>query len=307
MNLLSLHDLTVQQLEDILETAASLKSMPLDWNRPPQFAGSVLGLLFEKSSLRTRVSFEAAIAHFGGSSIFLGQEAGWGKRESIADFGRVLSQYLDVLVFRGKIHAELEELAAHCSCPVINGLTDLYHPCQAAADILTLREHCATEGPIRLAYIGDCNNVSRSLAIGCAMTGIEMRIGCPEGYQFGPEFIAKLREQFPNTTPLVVTSDARSAVEHADAVYTDVWASMGQEKEESQRRDDFSAFQVNAALMGVAKPNAKFMHCLPAKRGVEVTDEVLDGPQSVVVEQAGNRMHAQKAILDFLLRNAHAE
>ena len=306
MNLLSLRDLSVAQLEEILETAANLKNTPLDWDRPPQFAGSVLGLLFEKSSLRTRVSFEAAIAHFGGSSIFLGQEAGWGKRESIADFGRVLSQYLDVLVFRGNNHSELEELAAHCSCPVINGLTDLYHPCQAVADILTLRENFEDVGPIRLAYVGDCNNVARSLAIGCAMTAIEMRIACPKGYHFPSSFAADLTERFSNSPPLVVTDDPAAAAEDAHAIYTDVWASMGQEKEESQRRSDFADFQVNQKLMDVANPHARFLHCLPAKRGVEVTDDVLDGPQSVVVEQAGNRMHAQKAILDFLLRKAGA-
>ncbi len=305
MNLLSLFDLEISDLDEILQNAIALKATPLDWNRPPKYAGSVMGLLFEKSSLRTRVSFEAAIAHFGGSAIFLGQEAGWGKRETIADFGRVLSQYLDVLVFRGKDHTQLVELAGHCSCPVINGLTDIYHPCQALADILTIRENTTDlDRPIRVAYVGDCNNVSRSLAICCAMMGIELRIGCPEGYQFSPDFAAGLSSKIPNATLPEITSDPKAAVENADAVYTDVWTSMGQEKEEKQRRNDFASFQVNAELMSLASPNASFLHCLPAKRGVEVTDEVLDGPQSAVVQQAGNRMHAQKAVLDFLLTKA---
>ena len=228
MNLLSLFDLKTSDLEEILQIAIALKTTPLDWDRPPKYAGSVMGLLFEKSSLRTRVSFEAAIAHLGGNAIFLGQEAGWGKRETIADFGRILSQYLDVLVFRGNDHTQLVELAAHSSFPVINGLTDVYHPCQALADIMTIRENTASlDRPVHVAYVGDCNNVSRSLAIGCAMMGIELRIGCPTGYQFTPEFSAELSAKIPDATLPQITSDPRAAVENADAVYTDVWASMG--------------------------------------------------------------------------------
>ncbi len=300
-HLLSLMDLESSELISILELAGSLKSGLHDRLRRPQLPGRVQGLLFEKPSLRTRVSFEAAMTHLGGSSIFLGKEAGWGKRESIADFGRVLSEYLDVLIFRGKDHDVLTELAMYCSCPVVNGLTDMSHPCQAIADVFTVREAFGHDSRLKVAYVGDANNVACSLVIACGLVGIHFAFSSPSGYGFSPSFMREVKEKCPNME-FTISQDPVSAVSDADAVYTDVWASMGQESEEEQRKQDFADYQVNASLLSHAKPTAIFLHCLPARRGQEVTDEVMDGPQSAIVAQAGNRMHSQKAILVWLLQ-----
>ncbi len=301
-HLLTLFDISRDELAEILQLAVDLKSALNDGLRQPILAGRMLGMLFEKQSLRTRVSFESAIAHLGGSSIFLGQEAGWGKRETVADFGRVLSEYLDVLVFRGNDHSVLAELAQYCSCPVINGLTPNAHPCQAIADILTIQEHCSESDNRKVAFVGDGNNVARSLALSCAMTDTQCTIASPTGYEIHSDFLAEIQAKCPDAR-VEITNDPVAAVTDADAVYTDVWTSMGQETEADERRQKFAEFQINAQLMSHAKTDAKFLHCLPAKRGEEVTDEVIDGPNSVVVQQAGNRMHAQKAILVWLLRD----
>jgi ornithine carbamoyltransferase len=304
--LLTLFDINPSEFNGLLKLASELKSKMLAGNRPALFPGYVQGLLFEKQSLRTRVSFESAMAHLGGSSIYLGSDAGWGKRETIADFGRVLSQYVDVLVFRGHGHKDLEELAEHCQCPVINGLTDFSHPCQALADLLTFQE---TAGPLaggKLTFVGDGNNVARSLAVACALAGTEMMLACPPGYELPDEFVSRVKKQHPDFK-LGQTNDAQAAVEGANAVYTDVWASMGQEGEKEKRLRDFAEFQVNAELMRHASDTACFMHCLPAHRGEEVTDEVIDSPASVVVQQAANRMHAQKAVLVWLLQGGRVQ
>jgi ornithine carbamoyltransferase len=225
---------------------------------------------------------------------------GWKSRESVADFGRVLSEYVDVLVVRAKRHADLLELAEHCSCPVVNALTDYAHPCQALADLYTLRELTSDVRGRTLAYIGDGNNVARSLAMICGRLGVRFRIASPKGYELDGPYVARLRQENPGMDLELVT-DPAEAVPEATAVYTDVWASMGQEAENEARRKAFAAHQVNAALMARAPADACFMHDLPAHRGEEVTDDVIDGPQSVVLRQAGNRMHVQKGLLVWLL------
>jgi ornithine carbamoyltransferase len=259
-----------------------------------------MALLFEKPSLRTRVSFEAGMTHLGGSSLFLGEDVGWGSRESIADFARVLSEYVDVIVVRAKSHQKVLELAEHSSCSVINGLTDYIHPCQALADLFTLRE---LAGPLKgktLAFVGDGNNVSRSLAEACGKLGMKFVLAAPKGYEFDGEFVKSLKRDVPELK-LTVTCDPHQAVKHALAVYTDVWASMGQETEAQKRRAAFADYQVNAELMASAPKNAYFMHCLPARRGEEVTDDVIDHANSIIVAQAANRLHVQKGILAWLL------
>lgn len=299
-HLLTLADLKAEEIERIFAITEDLKAKYQQGRREALLPGRVMALLFEKQSLRTRVSFEAAMAHLGGSAMFLGSDTGFGKRESLADFGRVLSQYVDVIVVRANQHATVVELARHASCPVVNGLTDFSHPCQALADLYTLRELFGSLAGRTVAWIGDANNVARSLAIGCAKMGAKLVMATPQAYQFGQEDLAWLGRQVPELK-LTVTTDPVAAVSDACAVYTDVWASMGQESQRPQRRRDFAPFQVNAQLMAHTQKGTVFMHCLPARRGEEVTDEVIDGPQSVVLQQAANRLHVQKGILAWLL------
>ncbi|MFP6574496.1 MAG: ornithine carbamoyltransferase [Pirellulaceae bacterium] len=302
-NLITLFDLAADEIDRILTISRELKEQLQAGQRPALLQGRGIALLFEKPSLRTRVSFEMAIGHLGGSSLFLGDDTGWGSRESIKDFSRVLSQYMDVIVSRSTGHAKVVELAEHASCCGINGLTDYCHPCQALADIFTLQErHGALSGQ-RLAYVGDANNVARSLAIICGKLGVEFVLAAPEDYQFGQEFLDQLASELPDFK-ILQTTDPRVAVENANTVYTDVWASMGQESEAADRARAFEPFQVNAGLMAVAPADACFLHCLPARRGQEVTDDVLDGAQSLVIEQAANRMHVQKGLLVWLLNES---
>ncbi len=299
-HLISLMDLSPAEIERIFSITEDLKAKYLKGLREPLLPGRVMALLFEKPSLRTRVSFEAGMTHLGGKALFLRDEVGFGSRESIADFGRVLSEFVDVVVIRAKQHKTVVELAEYCSCSVINGLTDYLHPCQAMADLFTIRELTGRLRGHTLAWIGDGNNVARSLALGCGKLGMRFAMGTPEGYRFDDEFVALLERAVPGLD-LVVTADPVEAVRDAVAVYTDVWASMGQEGEAERRRRDLLPYQVNARLMSHTQKGAVFMHCLPARRGEEVTDDVIDGPQSVVVQQAGNRMHVQKGILAWLL------
>lgn len=299
-HLITLADLSAAEMERIFSIAEDLKAKSAQGLREPLFPGRVMALLFEKPSLRTRVSFEAGMGHLGGNTLFLGADVGFGKRESTADFGRVLSQYVDAIVIRAYRHQTVIELAKHCSCPVINGLTDMAHPCQAMADLFTLRELVGKLSGHTLAWVGDANNVARSLAVGCGRLGIRMIMATPKRYQFDDVVFAQIKKDSPELD-LTVTTDPVEAVRDAVAVYTDVWTSMGQEDEAETRRRDFAPYQVNAELMSYTQRGAVFMHCLPARRGEEVTDEVIDGPQSVVVQQAANRMHAQKGILAWLL------
>ncbi|MCU0958938.1 MAG: ornithine carbamoyltransferase [Pirellulaceae bacterium] len=299
-HVLTLLDLSPDEIEAVFALSASLKRDLARGIRQPRLAGHVQALLFEKPSLRTRVSFETAFAHLGGTTMFLGSDVGWGHRESAADFARVLTQYVDVVVCRANCHQRVEELARHATCPVINGLTDRYHPCQALADLFTLLEVHGRLAGLKLAYVGDANNVARSLAVACARLGLQFAIAAPARYQFDTGFLKLLDEHHPQFD-LQVTTDPREAVREADGVYTDVWVSMGQESERAARVQSLSAYQVNRELLACAPQRARFLHCLPACRGQEVTDEVIDGPQSVVVAQAANRMHVQKGLLAWLL------
>ncbi len=298
-HLITLADLTPVEIEQIFAITEDLKSKHAKGRREALLPGRVMALLFEKPSLRTRVSFEAGMAHLGGSSLLLGDEVGFKSRESIPDFARVLSQYVDVIVMRCKLHATVVEMTEHASCSVINGLTDLAHPCQSLADLYTLRELLGNLKQRTLAYIGDGNNVARSLAEGCGKTGMKFVMATPKNYRFDQPFLEHLKNDLPELD-LHVTDDPVEAVSNADAVYTDVWTSMGQESESKKRLKDFAKYQVNGKLMAHA-PEAYFLHCLPAHRGEEVTDEVIDGPNSAVVQEAANRMHVQKGILAWLL------
>ena len=299
-HLLQLFDLNRQEIERVFAVTEDLKTKFEQGRREPLLPGRVMALLFEKPSLRTRVSFEAAMAHLGGNSLFLGPDVGWGKRETVADFAGVLGRYVDVIVCRANSHARLEDLAAHAACSVVNGLTDRSHPCQALTDLYTLREvHGELQGR-KLAYVGDANNVARSLAVACGRLGVEFAIASPEGYQFDDAFLARLQREMPDMK-LLQTADPFEAVKDASGIYTDVWASMGQEKDQAQRAKAFKLYQVNGKLMQHAPADACFLHCLPARRGEEVTDEVIDGEQSVVLQQAANRMHVQKGLLAWLL------
>jgi ornithine carbamoyltransferase len=288
-------------VRQLLEDASRLKKRHLQGKSKPLLQGRVLGLIFEKPSLRTRVSFQAGMAQLGGSAIFLTQlESGLGKRESLPDIARTLSQFVDAVVLRTYRHETVEEFARWSSCPVINGLSDYAHPCQALGDLLTLRE--AFGGNLEgrtVVFVGDGNNVARSLALACGKVGVQFILSAPNGYGFDERFLDLYRSQF-DSAPLL-EPDPHRAVAKADVIYTDVWASMGQEEEAEQRRRHFAAYQVNEELLARAPAHVRVMHCLPAHRGEEITDHVLDGPQSVAFEQAGNRMHAQKALLLWIM------
>ncbi len=299
-----LFGLTPAEATGLIDRAIELKR---GWRlgvREPLLAGRTLGLLFEKPSLRTRVSFEAAIAHLGGSAIFLpGKEVGIGVRETVADFSRVLSQLVDCLAVRTFAQETVDELAHHATIPIINALSDAAHPCQAMADLMTVRETLGGTEGVTIAFVGDGNNVARSLALACSLLGAHFRLGCPPGYEFPAEFRTQFAEAFPGHT-LVETHDPRAAVSGADVVYTDVWASMGQEDEAETRSVAFAPYRVDDALMAAARPDAIFLHCLPAHRGEEVTNAVLEGSRSLVFPQAGNRLHFQKALLLWLMEQS---
>lgn len=297
---LDLFDVTSAEIDRIFALTDELKQQNQRGHREPLLAGRVMALLFEKPSLRTRVSFETAMAHLGGSTLFLGQDVGWGHRESTADFARVLGEYVDVIVCRANCHQKVADLAQFAGCPVVNGLTDQSHPCQALADLYTLREIYGKLAGLKLAYVGDANNVAASLLIGCAKLGVEFAIASPSGYQFAASFVERVRAAAPRAK-FEITTDPRVAVRSAHAVYTDVWTSMGQEAERAQRQQAFAPYQVNAELMRHAPADARFLHCLPAHRGEEVTDDVIDSPHSAVIPQAANRLHAQKGLLAWLL------
>jgi ornithine carbamoyltransferase len=293
----SLFDLTREEIRRVLDLSKEIKCDLKAGKRQPILAGHVAALLFEKPSLRTRVSFETAMCQMGGGSLFLGEEVGWGGRESIADFSQVLSSYVDVIICRAKSHRMVEDLVRYSACPVINGLTDLFHPCQALADMLTIEE-LGVQG--KVTYVGDANNVAKSLAVICAKLDVPMAIAAPKGYEFDAGFIAQLELNVPKYQ-LEQTTDPRKAVKGAVAVYTDVWTSMGQESERELRMKAFQGYQVDEKLLKLASPQARFLHCLPARRGEEVSASVIDSPASAVIQQAENRLHAQKGLLAWLL------
>lgn len=299
-HVLTLLELTSEEIHEVFALSHELKRNLQAGIREPLLPGRVMAMLFEKQSLRTRVSFETAMAHLGGTTLFLGQDVGWGKRETAADFAQVLSSYVDVVVCRTNAHSRIEELAKYCTCPVINGLTDSAHPCQALADLFTLEE---IHGPLKgkkLAFIGDSNNVAKSLAIGCGKLGMEFAVASPAGYTFDAPFLKQLKLDVPELQ-MLQTANPREAVRGAIGVYTDVWTSMGQEAETEQRKIAFKDYQVDVALMEAAPEGAVFLHCLPAKRGEEVTADVIDGHYSAVIPQAANRMHVQKGLIAWLL------
>ena len=295
---LSLEDLTPAEILELLDLADELKRKQQQGVDHRYLKGKTLAMIFEKASLRTRVTFEVGMFQLGGLAVLLETELG--KRESVPDVARNLDRWVSGIVARTYRHEDVITLAKHASVPVINALTDQLHPCQILADVQTLREHKGRDvSGMKIAFVGDGNNVFNSWAEFALHFPIELRLACPPGYEGDAALIERVREKGKGS--VTTTHDVREGVRGVDVIYTDVWTSMGQEDEAGERDVVFVPYQVNAAVMALAKPNAIFMHCLPAKRGKEVTDEVIDGPQSVVFDEAENRLHAQKAIMMRLL------
>lgn len=300
---LAISELTPKALADLLDLAADMKANPANPKYCTALSGQTLGLIFEKPSTRTRISFEVAMNQLGGSALNITHgDSQMGRGEGVDDTARTLSRFLDGLMIRTFGHDTLTEWAKFASIPIINGLTDLAHPCQAVADLLTIRERFGALNGKIVAYVGDGNNVAHSLMAAAARAGMTMRVAAPDGYAPDPEVTARAEKAAAQTGGrIMVTTDPKAAVRDAHVIYTDVWASMGQEDEHALRLADFDGFQVNEELLALADKKAIFMHCLPAHRGEEVSAGVMDGPASVVFDQAENRLHAQKAILFTLL------
>jgi ornithine carbamoyltransferase len=303
-NFLQLADYSTDQLLYLLDEAVELKRLQKQGKPHPFLSGKVLGMIFEKSSTRTRVSFEVGMLQLGGHAIFLSsKDIQLGRGESISDTAKVLSRYIDGIMIRTFSHDSVEELASHATVPVINGLTDLQHPTQVLADLLTILEHKGKLGGLKLCYIGDGNNnMAHSLMEGAVKVGMNISIASPRGYMPNEEITEKAIQAGKETgSTITITNDPYEAIKDADVVVTDVWTSMGQEEETAIRLKAFQAFQVNEELCNYANKDFIFLHCLPAHRGEEVTSEIIDGPHSVVFDEAENRLHAQKAILKLLL------
>jgi ornithine carbamoyltransferase len=300
---LGVSDLTPAEVQELLDVAVRLKSEHFAGGNRPLFKGKVLGMIFQKPSLRTRVSFDMAMRHMGGDALYLSpNEIGLGQRESIADVARVLSGYVQALMARVYSHAHVVELARWSTVPVLNGLSDYNHPCQAMADALTIQEKFGSAKGLNVVYVGDGNNVAVSLMHVSVKLGWNFTIANPEGYGLNTEAVAMARNSAKETgSQLAFVRDPHAAVKGAQVIYTDTWTSMGQEEETARREKVFPPYQVNAALVGAASKDVIVMHCLPAHRNHELTDEVADGPHSVIFPQAHNRLHAQKAILARLL------
>jgi ornithine carbamoyltransferase len=300
---LSAGDWSKSEAEALLQRAQALKAEWQNGGHAPVLAGKTVALTFEKPSLRTRVAFEAGTTQLGGHASYLAaSDIDMGNRESVPDIARNLGRWVQIIVARTFLHTTIETLARYSSVPVINALSDREHPCQALADLLTLHERRGSLAGSRLAYIGDGNNVCHSLLLLGATLGVHVRVGCPPDYQPDQAILARAETiAAANGSSIVITASPQEAVADADAVYTDVWASMGQEHEAAQRRQVFQPYQVNAQLVARAAPGALVMHCLPAHRGEEITADVIDGPQSVVFDQAENRLHVQKALMLTLL------
>lgn len=297
---LDLFDIQKDEALDLLDLAVQLKQAGPTAAVRERLQGRLLGLIFEKPSLRTRVSFEAAMASLGGSSLFLrGEEVGLGVRESIADFARVISQYVDALAIRTHAHSKVEELAKHATIPIINALSEDAHPCQAMADVLTIREELPDVKRPRVVFVGDGNNVARSLAVACEYADMDFMLTAPSLYKFPADFVNQFTKTFGHAP--AQSSHPLEAATDADVIYTDVWTSMGQEAETQARLAAFADFQINRQLVSKAHKNAIILHCLPAHRGEEITEEVLDGPASRIIPQAANRMHFQKALIVWLI------
>jgi ornithine carbamoyltransferase len=300
-HLRSLFDLAINEFHEVLALAVELKRKLASGDRTELLKNRTLALIFEKSSLRTRVSFEAGMIQLGGAALYLTSDVGWRERESISDFVRVLAEYCDFLVCRAISHSTIEELASHNVIPVINGLTDQSHPCQALADFMTMQESIGSLEGKQLTFVGDGNNVARSLLNVCALGRMKFRLVGPKAYHISSKLIDRAREhagwidfeQCEEITPII---------KDADFVNTDVWTSMGQEAESASRNAAFRPYQINASLMAKAPKHCKVMHCLPARRGLEISDDVIDSENSIVIAQAGNRMHLQKGLLVWLSR-----
>lgn len=304
-DLLSLQDLSSAEVTELLDLAAQLKQDNKEGKQHHLLKGKTIGLIFAKSSTRTRVSFEVGMYQLGGHALFLScNDIQLGRGECIHDTAKTLSRFLDGIMIRTFDQKEVEELAECADIPVINGLTDLLHPCQVLADLLTIREHKGTLKGLKMSYLGDGNNMANSLIQGAAKVGMDISVASPKGYECDADIVAAAKQTAAeNGCSIVLTDDPKEAVKDADVVVTDTWVSMGQEEEKAQRIKDFAGYEVNSDLMALAKSDAIFLHCLPAYRGYEVSEEVIDGAQSVIFDEAENRLHAQKAVMVKLMRD----
>lgn len=302
-DLLSIHDLSNAEINEILDLAKDLKAKQKAGIEHQLLKGKTLGMIFQKASTRTRVSFEVGMWQLGGMALFLSsKDLQIGRGEPIKDTARVLSRYVDGIMIRTFSHDDVIELAQYSDVPVINALTDLMHPCQALADILTVAEHKGSLKGLKLAYIGDGNNMVNSLMHICAKVGMHISVATPKGYEPDEAIVAEAKADAAETGSIItICTDPLEAAQDADALYTDVWASMGQEGEQLVRQQAFAGYQINDTTLKVAKPDAIVLHCLPAHRGEEITDEVMEGPQSAVFDEAENRLHVQKAVMALLM------
>ena len=298
---LSIIDCPAEMLKELLRLSAGLKSLYAGGGRDLCLSGKTLAMLFEKPSLRTRISFEVAMTDLGGHAIYVKPEdiGGIGKRVPVKDIARVLSRYVHGIMARTFEHSTVTDLARYATVPVINALTDWSHPCQAMADVLTIQEHCKKIEGVKIAFVGDGNNVARSLAYACAKLGMTMVIASPAGYELDAETVQKANQLSAGSVRQ--TNDPGAAVRQADVIYTDTWVSMGQEHEKQKRQADFAGFQVDGDLVNSAPSGVKIMHCLPAYRGCEITDQVAESPDSIMFDQAENRLHFQRALLKKLM------
>ena len=302
-DLISIHDLEIGEVALILDVAAKLKRKQKKGEPHQYLKGKSLAMLFSKASTRTRTSFEVGFYQLGGHPIYLSDDASQiGRGEPVKDTARVLSRFVDGIMIRTFSHESVIELAKYASIPVINGLTDLLHPCQALTDMFTIQEKMKVLKGRKMVYVGDGNNMAHSLMYACAKVGMNMVCACPKGYQPDPHVLAEAQEDAAHAgCTITVEEDVMKAVKGADVLYTDTWASMGQEEEHDARKKIFAPYQINAELLAAARPEAIVMHCLPAYRGEEIADDVIEGPQSVVFDQAENRLHVQKAIMALLM------
>jgi ornithine carbamoyltransferase len=300
-HLITIHDLSDAEVLEILDLSTDIKAHPEAYRT--RLAGKTLAMIFQKESTRTRVSFEVGMYQLGGHALFLSsRDIQMRRGETISDTARVLSRYVDGIMIRTFDHQDVVDLARFGSVPVINGLDDLVHPCQALADYFTIREHKGRLAGLKLAYVGDGNNVAHSLIFGGVKLGVNVTVGCPEGYAPDPKVLERAAPDARRRgVTIEVVHDPMEAVRGADVIYTDVWVSMGQDAQRETKLEALAPYQVNAVLFAAANPDALFMHCLPAHRGEEVTDDVADHPRSVIFDQAENRLHVQKAIMALLM------
>ncbi|MBQ9097249.1 MAG: ornithine carbamoyltransferase [Clostridia bacterium] len=304
-DLLSLNDYSEKEILDILELAHKLKKETKEGKEHHILKGKTLGMIFSKSSTRTRVSFEVGMYQLGGYPLFLSSnDIQLGRGECIEDTARVLSRYLDGIMIRTYDQTEVEMLAKYADIPIINGLTDLLHPCQVLADLMTIQEKKGALKGLKMCYIGDGNNMANTLLHGCAKVGMDISVATPAGYECDAEMVAEAMEAAKiSGAKIEILTDPKAAIANADAVYSDTWVSMGQEEEKQKRINDFKGFTIDDTLMSYAKGDAIFLHCLPAYRGYEVTNEVIEGPHSVIFDEAENRLHAQKAVMVTLMKD----